>query len=773
MEPEPEPEPEERIFIPPDFYCPITGDLLVEPVTDPAGHTYEKTSILKWLGVKNVSPLTQAPLYPDDLTDNIAMKRSIDSIRDKLQSDQLKVESKIMDTKLAPYKEKLDEITIDQYYHNGKLVVSINTPEVQKRPPIDIVLCIDVSYSMSAEATLKGNKNEKISHGMSVLSLTISAAKTILYSLEDEDNISIVTFSSHAVTVVKNQACTAENKTLISSELDSLKPVSNTNMWSGIIASLDTLKETSPPEKNKGVILLTDGIPNVEPPRGHEAMLEKYFTDHDFRCMVSTYGFGYNLDSNLLLNISNISGGDGYSFIPDASILGSVFINGISNLLTTSLYNPKLRIDLSHGAKFKDGNSSFEITIDSLKYGKSKTFVFDIDFSKAEPLVQRAHSARQSENKQFTISTLILPHKEIVSTQNTCNVAMIQRELIRVEAIDTINQCIDRKKFNDDSFKTIINDFYQKLVQCHSETKDTYIHNILLDFAGQVKEALNMTSNGEKEDWFSRWGVHYLRSLQGAYMNEMCNNFKDKGILNFKTPMFDRICDNISTVFEAIPPPKPDIVRVDPPVVTTRGGMSMPIKRNAPAPLRSMSAYNNAGGGCCIGNSGVLMANKTIRAIQDIKKGDRIFTCDPNNYNETPISEVECLVYTESYGEEELLSTISNQSVSLSLTPYHPVINSITDKWIFPKNIAAPQVRRCRGVYTIVVKNRYPIIVQGFTYATLGHQITGEVIGHPFFGSERVINDLKKINTYDEGYVHLNKEDYKRENDIVVAIEKR
>ena len=71
---EPEPEPEERIFIPPDFYCPITGDLLVDPVTDPAGHTYEKNSILKWLEVKNVSPLTQTPLYEQDLTDNIAIK---------------------------------------------------------------------------------------------------------------------------------------------------------------------------------------------------------------------------------------------------------------------------------------------------------------------------------------------------------------------------------------------------------------------------------------------------------------------------------------------------------------------------------------------------------------------------------------------------------------------------------------------------------------------------------------------------------------------------
>ena len=769
---EPEPEPEERIFIPPDFYCPITGDLLNDPVSEPSGHTYERVSILTWLEKKKESPITREYLEESMLTENIGMKRSIVSIRDKLQSDQLKIDSQVMGEKLTPYKKKLDEITIDQYYHNKKLVVSINTPEVQKRPPIDIVLCIDVSYSMFEEATLKGDKNETISHGISVLSLTISAAKTILYSLEDEDNISIVTFSSHAVTVVKNQACTAENKALISSELESLKPVSNTNMWAGMIASLDILKETSPHEKNKGIILLTDGIPNVEPPRGHETMLEKYFRDERFKCMISTYGFGYNLDSYLLMNISNISGGDGYSFIPDASILGSVFINGISNLLTTALYNPKLKIDLLHGVTFPDGTSAFEMNVDSLKYGKSKNFVFDIDVSKAEQIVQRVPGTRSKlKNKPFSTVTLVLPDKELISTQSKCNVSMVQRQLIRMDAITTINKSIELKKFNNDNFKEMIHVFCQKITEYHSQTKDTYVHNILLDFTGQVKEALNMTSNGEKEDWFSRWGIHYLRSLQGAYMNEMCNNFKDKGIFNFKTPMFDRICDNISTVFEAIPPPKPDIVKVNPSVVTRRGGMSMPVKNNAP--LRNMSTYNNAGGGCCIGSSCVLMADKTIQEIQYLKKGDKILTCDPNNYNETPISEVECIVFTQSDQNVEQLSTILNKNTSISITPYHPIINPITNKWVFPCNISLPKVKVCKGVYTLVVKNRFPIIVEGFIYATLGHNITGEVIAHPFFGSEKVINDLRKINTYNEGFVHLKKEDYKKENDIVVGIVKR
>ena len=749
---EPEPESQERIFIPPDFYCPITGELLEDPVSESSGHTYERKSILKWLEVKNVSPLTQGPLYPDDLTDNIAMKRSIDSIRDKLQSDQLKIESKIMDTKLAPYKETLEEITIDQYYHDEKLVIAINTPGIQKRPPIDIVLCIDVSYSMFEEATLKGSTNEKLSHGISVLSLTVSAAKTILYSLEDQDNISIVTYSSVAMTIVKNQPCNPENKAMIARELDALKPISNTNMWLGIIESLDILKETSPIGKNKGILLLTDGIPNVEPPRGHEVMLEKYFKDESFRCMISTYGFGYNLDSNLLYNISSISGGDGFSFIPDASILGSVFINGISNLLTTAQCNVTLKIDLSHGATFKDGTTSLEINIDSLKYGKTKNIVFD---------VSKVGASGHLENPSFSKATLTLPHTEISSGHITNDITAIQRQLFRIEAIKTINDCINLKNFNDESFKSLINDFHQKIVSYYSDTNDTYIHNILLDFSGQVKEALNMTSNGEKEDWFSRWGIHYLRSLQGAYMNEMCNNFKDKGILNFKTPMFNTLCDNISTVFEAIPPPKPDIKKQNRGYGLAQG-----------TPLSNMSAYNNSGGGCCIGSSGVLMADNSITEIQNIKKGDFVTTCDPNNFNETSVSEVECIVFTKSYGDKELLSTLNHKMNSLSLTPYHPIMDIVSDTWVFPKDISPPVIRRCIGVYTMVVKNRFPIIVHGFTYATLGHYIYGDVIGHPFFGTDLVINDLRKINTYEEGFVALEKKDYQRDQGVVVGIQK-
>ena len=100
-------------FVPPDFYCPITGELMNEPVSDPEGHTYEKNEILRWLSTNPISPLTRTPLNSSQLTDNIAMKRSIESIRNKLTEDQLQVDSRISEEVMTPYISKLSEMKLN------------------------------------------------------------------------------------------------------------------------------------------------------------------------------------------------------------------------------------------------------------------------------------------------------------------------------------------------------------------------------------------------------------------------------------------------------------------------------------------------------------------------------------------------------------------------------------------------------------------------------------------------------------------------------------
>ena len=63
----------------PDFAkCPITQDLLKQPMTDVvSGHTFEREAIVKWLQINPVNPLTRAPLREEDLFLNRPLQKAL------------------------------------------------------------------------------------------------------------------------------------------------------------------------------------------------------------------------------------------------------------------------------------------------------------------------------------------------------------------------------------------------------------------------------------------------------------------------------------------------------------------------------------------------------------------------------------------------------------------------------------------------------------------------------------------------------------------------
>ena len=61
---------------PPDgLVCPITSELLVDPVLCADGHSYERTSIEAWLADHDTSPLTGARLQYKLLVPNHALRK--------------------------------------------------------------------------------------------------------------------------------------------------------------------------------------------------------------------------------------------------------------------------------------------------------------------------------------------------------------------------------------------------------------------------------------------------------------------------------------------------------------------------------------------------------------------------------------------------------------------------------------------------------------------------------------------------------------------------
>ena len=60
----------EAAEVPDDFICPITAEIMTDPVTTFDGFTYERAAITEWLRTKDTSPKTGATLESKALIPN-------------------------------------------------------------------------------------------------------------------------------------------------------------------------------------------------------------------------------------------------------------------------------------------------------------------------------------------------------------------------------------------------------------------------------------------------------------------------------------------------------------------------------------------------------------------------------------------------------------------------------------------------------------------------------------------------------------------------------
>jgi hypothetical protein len=70
------------VVVPPDFECPISFDLMVDPVICSDGISYERNVIEKWLKEKKTSPKTNLPLKSKKLIPNITLRAAIETWRE-------------------------------------------------------------------------------------------------------------------------------------------------------------------------------------------------------------------------------------------------------------------------------------------------------------------------------------------------------------------------------------------------------------------------------------------------------------------------------------------------------------------------------------------------------------------------------------------------------------------------------------------------------------------------------------------------------------------
>ena len=87
---------------------------------------------------------------------------------------------------------------------------------------------------------------------------------------------------------------------------------------------------------------------------------------------MSMFGYGYNLDTKLLGALTELGGGC-FGYIPDCSMIGTIFVNFLSAALST--FSPKLNIaiDSDDGKMLQfNGMKDYTANLGLIQYGTTR-----------------------------------------------------------------------------------------------------------------------------------------------------------------------------------------------------------------------------------------------------------------------------------------------------------------------------------------------------------------------------------------------------------------
>lgn len=180
--------------------------------------------------------------------------------------------------------------------------VSALVPEEERaeRPPLALVLAIDVSASMW------GQPMEQV----------VRSIERMVELFEPTDRVGVVSFSEGAEIVAAPERLDPVARRRLASSLRRIDPEGGTDVESGLRVSVEALGERLPDER-RGVLLLSDGEPTLGD-RRPEALAELAAS---FRpdVTISTLGYGEEHHEDVLRKIATAGGGQ-YYYVRDPAL---------------------------------------------------------------------------------------------------------------------------------------------------------------------------------------------------------------------------------------------------------------------------------------------------------------------------------------------------------------------------------------------------------------------------------------------------------------------
>lgn len=700
---------------PHEWKCPITLAIMKDPVICSDGHTYERNAIERWLSTNNNSPMTGLPIDKHTLTPNIALRNLIQQGQNSTKITSIPdVPSEIIsDCKLTKCPDG------SMRFH---LNVSVNLPEENKnRKPAIFFFLIDISGSMGTKVSITPDDLE-IKHGFTRLDLVKHSIKTVIPMLDDNDYLCIILFTNTARVLLPITSMNVDGRNLANRLVDNIKAENLTNLWDGLRLAIDLINEHKELCKDKNVftVLLTDGISNIDPPRSIETTLTNYIKEKSLKGTISAFGYSYDINSAVLNNIATICNGI-VVFIPDASMVGTVCVNYFANCLSCARDCLKIEVETNGQITKTFGNPN----VGMFQYGQPRDIIYEVI-----PCDDFYFSYRiDGETVQVEID------KETVSStiDNETKVQLARFYLIE-NLLTAITKPISEAQ-------RIILEIVSKLEEVNFDPR---IKEMIKDFQSTNPDEGQITKAFSREDWFNQWGKHYILSVIKAHHNQQCNNFKDCGVQIYGGELFHKIREIAENVFCTLPPPKLDDIP---------GVPAVPVA--LPPPVTSMYDYLNKGGGCFGGNSKVCIKGNKFKLVSEIEKGDILSNG----------AKVECVIkIIVTSGEKEMVDING-----LLITRWHPII--IDGVWVFPGERTNAYLEEIDTIYNFVLDSKHIITINDIKCCTLGHNFTDNyVITHPYYGTNKIIDDLSLMDGWKEGKITINDNQFIRENELVSGI---
>lgn len=736
------------------FYCPITQEVMKDPVIGPDGVTYERTAIEAWFAAGHAtSPLTRQPLTGQQLIPNLALRGAIEEALAAGWNPSPPGVLAVTATVAAPTLE-LARLADGRLYARALATGETTLPTTF----IDV---LDISGSMgnsSVDSTQAASEAAAFSRS----DLVRHSVATQIELLRPCDELSLVLFDHNATVALEPTLMVPAGKLAAKGCLPLIAPNGGTNIWLGLQRALTIADRVcaADPARNVVIILQTDGEsdPTLAPPRGIVDTFRGWRDAHPAaRLTVHTvgYGFGKALDMPLLRLLAEV--GDGtVNYIPDGSMVGTVFIHLMSNLMTAAHRDVRLKIP----------EMGICETVGFLQPGQHREFVFDAPYADAPITVALEAGPNTILHEFVRVSAL---EETTVDGQVTA---------LRQDFVSTLRRALAlAESGNVDGASASLTAFRDRLDALPDAVRtDRRIWALRTDledddkYKGQISKAFATPAN------FERWGRHYIPSIACEFDRQWPTNFKDETAKLLGGDLTRELINAGDTIFNALPPPQPSATHA------YRGSAGALL-----AATSSLAATNSSMGPCFLGASRVLMADGTEKRCDEIKPGD---VAAPNYV-------VRCVVKTEvSHADVVFLkrgwrhldesgcqigkdivsdleayatpeATTEEAKARGGFTLWHPVL--VNGNWEHPASVGPVRRVATDAIYNFVLD--WPIdqqsgwairpevlVINGVTTCTLGHEMTGPVIGHPYFGKRvagrrNIIDDLQEQPGWSSGYI--------------------